>query len=396
MPKMIRLIDRTRTVTDWKCERARYWGYEYKGRGIMKAGLSIELFLGIVVHDALAAIGTLHLNDKTIPIDDIANAAYNQVYDQLIEKNEGLIQSEAIEWAKEQGSLTEGMIRGYYKHVWPRLLGMYPEVICVEQEMTYPLTEGVCKTCNDEGQVGDQVCPTCDGDIKQQFTFMTKPDLIMADHNEELVYIEYKTTSSKKDNWVKSWETAVQLHSSIKATEFSLGKLPSAVQIVGLYKGYESYGKQSSPFCYAYKKPGNPPFSDEQVQYEYKPGFKRYPTWELEGGVKQWVEDMPETILANQFPLTAPIMVNEDLIDSFFRQRLIREKQIASFDNDSQLDELFPQRFDQCQPYFGWACQYKKICHGFVQVPEEEGYTLREPHHDLEREQLGLELLEHD
>lgn len=380
MSKLIRLIDRTRTVTDWKCERARYWGYEYQGRGIVKHGLSIELFIGIVVHDALAAIGTLHLNEKPIPIDEIASLAFQQVYDELLNKNEGLLQGEAEEWAREQGTLAEGLIRGYYKHVWPRLLHMYPHVVCVEQEMEYPL------------------------DSSGQFIFMTKPDLIMESPDGELVYIEYKTTSSKKDSWIKSWETAVQLHSSIKATEFSLGKLPSAVQIVGLYKGYESYGKQSSPFCYAYKKSGNPPFSEDVIQYEYKPGFKRVPTWEMDGGVKGWVDSMPEDILANQFPLTAPIMVNEDLIESFFKQRLDRESDIAyanqqiadGVPESEVLNRFYAQKFDQCQPSFGWSCQYKTICHGYVPDPLQQGFVLREPHHDLEREQLGLEPLEHD
>ena len=171
--------------------------------------------------------------------------------------------------------------------------------------------------------------------------------------------------------------------------------MPAAVQIVGLYKGYESYGKQSSPFCYAYKKAGNPPFTQDAIQYEYKAGFKRIPTWELEGGVKAWVDGMPENVLANQFPMTAPIPINEDLIDSFFKQRLVREMQIAkcaqSDPNMADLDEFFPQRFDQCQPSFGYACGFKKLCHGYVENPLEDGFVLREPHHELERIQLGLE-----
>src|SRR6185503_10738340 len=96
----------------------------------------------------------------------------------------------------------------------------------------------------------------------------------------------------------------------------------------------------SSPFCYAYKKSGNPPFTQDQVQYDYKAGFRRSPTWEMAGGVKAWVASMPDNVLADQFPMTAPIMVNDALVDKFFKQRLYREMEIANaipFINESDI-----------------------------------------------------------
>lgn len=406
MDKIIRLVDRTRTVADWRCPRARYYGYEWNGRGIVKNGMSLALEEGLIVHDALAAIAHLILNGLPVDIDEIAVTAQKDLYDRLIEASGPIIMPEADEYAKEQSTLVEGLIRGFYKFMWPKLMLMYPIITCVEQEMEYPLDQ--CPQCggagttplSDEDSLDVQVCTLCNG-AGVNFIFMTKPDLIMESPDGELVYIEYKTTSSKKAEWINSWETAVQLHSSVKATEYSLGRLPSAVQILGLYKGYTSYGKQSSPFCYAYKKNGNPPFTQDQIAYEYKAGFKRYPTWELEGGCKKWVEDMPEEILANQFPLTPQIYVNEDLVASFFKQRLIREREIAQAATNSiksdtsyfeDLDRVFPQKFDQCKPSFGWNCQYIKLCHGNSDNPLEEGFVEREPHHDLEREQLGLEV----
>lgn len=383
MNKTIRLIDRSRTVQDWKCPRARYWGYEYLGRGIVKQGTSLELFIGIVTHDALAAIATLFLNSQPIDIDEIARAAFSQIHEELVVAAGANSSFDDRDFAIEQASLTEGMIRGFYKHVWPKLMAQY-DIVTVEQEMEYSLADG--------------------------FLFMTKPDLIVEDKTtKDLVYIEYKTTSSKKDEWINSWDTAVQLHSSIKATEQSLGRLPAFVQIIGLYKGWESYGKQSSPFCYAYKKFGNPPFTQDQIQYEYKAGFKRFATWELPGGVKAWVESMPDAVLANQFPQTAPIMVNEELVERFFQQRLGRETEIRDYhialalkereetlgedwggeDMEKALDSTFPQRFDQCTPSFGKGCQFKKICHGSVRDPFKEGYEQRIPHHELELDQMN-------
>jgi hypothetical protein len=372
MDKIIRLVDRTRTVTDWKCPRARYWGYEYKGRGISKSVTSLELFMGITVHDALAAIATFQMQGVPIDIDIIAVAAQKQMYNELLRASDPVM-PEHMEFALEQSALVEGMIRGFYKHSWPRLMELYPTIIAIEQEAEYELYDSE----------------------NLQIIFMTKPDLVVEDRDGNLVYLEYKTTSSKKEEWVNSWDTAVQLHSSMRATSRTLGRDVNLVQIVGLYKGYPSYGKQSSPFCYAYKKSGNPPFSRDQIEYEYKAGFRRTPIWEMPGGVKAWVESMPENILANQFPMTAPIAVNDDLVDAFFRQRLIREREIllgtCASTTQTDMDTIFPQRFDQCKPYFGRPCTFTKLCHGYVGDPLTEGFTLREPHHEKEREQLGLE-----
>ncbi len=357
-------------MQDWKCPRSRFLGYELNGRGIVKQGTSLELFIGIVVHDAMAAIATLTKDGQKVPIDAIASAAYQQVHDNIAGASE-IVLPETAEFAREQGTLIEGMLRGFYKHVWPRLMAEYPVIVAVEQEMEYKL------------------------DPEGNFIFMAKPDLIVENKEGDLVYLEYKSTSSKQDKWINSWDTAVQLHSSILATEQTLGRRPAYVQIVGLYKGYESYGKQSSPFCYAYKKQGNPPFTSDQVSYEFKAGFKRSATWEMAGGVKAWIDRMPDNILANQFPLTAPIMVNDDLVESFFRQRLHREREIAAVAgldlNVFDLDKVFPQRFDQCVPSFGYGCPFKKICHGEVSSPLEDGFEPRQPHHARELEALDAQ-----
>jgi hypothetical protein len=400
MSKIIRLIDRTRTVQDWKCPRSRYYGYEYLGKGIVRSGTAIELFIGIVVHDAMAAFATFTKDGQPIPIDDIASSAYQEVHDNIIQTAGNVVLPENEEYAREQASLIEGMLRGFHKHVWPRLMDEYPKIVALEHEMEYNLDPTIeCNTCDGTGKYPEaSECARCHGRGYEggNFVFMAKPDLIVENKEGDLVYLEYKTTSNKKEGWVNSWETAVQLHSSIMATEQTLGVRPAYVQIVGLYKGYESYGKQSSPFCYAYKKGGNPPFSQDQIAYEYKAGFRRFPIWELPGGVKDWVERMPENILADQFPRTTPIFINEDLVNNFFKQRLIREKQIANAAWEGDYDDpvtginaVFPQNFEQCQPGFGKPCVYKRLCHGNSNDPLQEGYVMRTPHHERETEMFN-------
>jgi PD-(D/E)XK nuclease superfamily len=375
MIPLIRYFDRSRTTTDWTCPRKRYLNYEYLGKGIVPDRNPLALDMGTIIHTALSKIAQNELDirngDTVLDIEDIFKTAFEEMHGVLFDQNTGT--DEETTYAIEQATLVEGMLRGFYKHMWPKLLEAYPEILFLEQELEYKLQDDLI--------------------------FMSKPDLVLRNpETDEIVYIEYKSTSSKKAEWVNSWNTAVQLHSTIRAVEQQHGIEINSVIVQGLYKGYESYGRQNSPFCYAYRKAGNPPFSEDQIAYDYKAGWKKFPIWEAEGGVKAWVDNMPENILTDQFPQTPPIFVRGDLINSFFRQRQFRENEISlanvmlasTSDEESKqniLDVAFPQRFDQCTPSFGKPCQYRQICHGHVPEPIGNGFKWREPHHKQELEQ---------
>lgn len=358
----LRLISRPRTTLDWKCRRARWWGYEYGGRGVVGNNLSTAMFLGTALHDGLAAIATQH---PEVDIDQIASTAQKGVYEGLMTEAGG--DEGVMEYAQEQGALVEGLLRGFYRHVWPRLIAAYPTIRAIEQEMVYEYN----------GMV-----------------FGCRPDLVLSDSSGNLVYIEYKSTSTKGDKWINSWDTAIQLHSTVKAIEATLGEKVSQVIVQGLYKGFESYGKQSSPFCYAYRRQGTPPFSKDEIAYEYKAGFRRYPTWNLEGGTRNWVDGMPDSVLADQFPQTPPIYVKDDLVDAFFKQTYVREMEIqlatqmyeAMGDDEEAkkaiLDTSFPQSWEQCVPAFGSSCPFRMLCHGGVSDPLMVGFEWRDQEHE--------------
>lgn len=364
------LYDRSRVVTDWNCGRKRMLQYEYKGKGIVPTSTSLELFLGTTLHDGLAVIATMQRDGGSVDIDLVATTAREQMFRSLLENSNGT--EEEITFAHEQSTLVEGLLRGFYRHAWPRLMAEYPTIVHIEREVTY---------------------------AHNGLSFMSKPDLVVADQEGNLWYVEYKSTSSKKEGWVNSWATAVQLHSTCRAIEQTTGDAPLGVIVQGLYKGYESYGRQNSPMCYAFSRTGNPPFTKDEIRYDYKPGFKRTPVWEMAGGVAAWVASMPEDILGDQFPQVPPIFVNDTLVDAFFAQRAAREQEIAmavqllaAHEGDPEscaniMNVAFPQKFDQCHPYFGRACAYLKICHGNVSDPLSEGFVYRTPHHAAEMEQ---------
>ena len=360
----------TSTGADWRCPRAGYYGYLYGGTGIRPIGKGLELFLGTALHDGMAAIA------GGVGIDAIAAAAVKQVKEGILIEPADYYAAfpEELVFANEQSALVEGLLRGFAKHVWPRMQAEYKEVVCVERPMIYR-----------HGPEG-------------QFVFMAKADIIVRDKEGQLWYIEYKSTSSNKEQWIDSWRTAVQLHSSVKAVEETLGEAVTGVIVQGLYKGYVNAGKQTSPFCYSYFKQGSPPFTEDRFSYSYTPGYKKYPSWEMKGGVKRWVDEMPETILAEQFPQTPPIFLNMDLIDAFFRQQEMRQGEIfaasdALREADPEatqeiLDLTFPQRFDQCFPSWGKGCPFAKLCHGRNVDPLAEGFEPRDNEHRKVFEEL--------
>lgn len=366
----LRFYSKSGVQCDWQCPRKRYWQYEYEGKGITTGNTHLELYLGQSIHDGLAAIASQHIAG-TVDIDLIASTAQQQIVEALLAQTTGEI--DEFDFANEQAALVEGLLRGFYKQVWPSLMKQYPKILMIEQPMVFKH----------------------DG-----FGFLSKPDLVVEDPEGGIWYVEYKSTSSKKEAWINSWGTAIQLHSTIKAIESSIGDKVTGVIVQGLYKGFESYGKQSSPFCYAYRRNGNPPFSTTETIYEYRSGFKRIPTWELPGGVKAWVEGMPENVLADQYPQSPPIFVKDYLIDAFFQQRAWREWEIMTAvetlrgaDPEGQakvLDIAFPQRFDQCVPSFGKACPYLKLCHGPQGVdPLQNGYEWRDQEHLEEYKEIA-------
>ena len=373
-PQPLIFYSRPRRGADWRCPRSRVWQYEYRGQGLTRPESGIELFLGTALHDGLAAIATAH-QAGAVDIDYIASTIQKQVLDSILETGTPGDSAHGT-YAWEQASLVEGLLRGFYRRAWPNLIAQYPKILAIEQETLF--------RHNEMGK----------SDPSGPFAFMSKPDLVLEDPEGQAWYIEYKSTSSKREQWVNSWNTAIQVHATIRGIETHLQREVAGVIVQGLYKGYESYGKQSSPFCYAYKRAGNPPFTEDQISYEYKPGFKRYPTWELSGGVRDWVQGMSDQVLADQFPQTPPILAKSQMIDAFFAQSAIRETEIRAamkiIDAESTapevmqryLDGYFPQHFEQCTPSFGRACQFKSLCHGSMDDPFSMGFQLRDVSHE--------------
>ena len=376
------LIYHSRAVAeqDWECQRSRYWQYNYE-EGIRKDNLTLELFVGTVLHDALAGIAFQHTSGN-VDIDKIATDSGQLVRDTLSDYYLETIYTKATEvphntpeWLTmmEQSTLVEGLIRGFYKLRWPALIAEYPIVIASERETIFP--HDYSGKLNKKGP----------------FVYKAKPDLVL-EGEQGRIYLELKSTGTKKVEWVNSWTSAIQIHGTAKAIEFTLGEPMLGTLVQGFYKGSEQYGKFSSIFCYGYVSKGVPPFNKTTYSADYRKGFTRTAVWEMEGGVKGWVERLSVETLSDQFLQTPLIFTNEEMAESFFRQRAIREESVKNttvllrssdpIKHQTLMDTTFPQSFSKCSAAWGKECQFKKLCHTIVEDPLASGFIPRDHSHN--------------
>ena len=359
---------RAASDADWSCQRQRFYQYNFNG-GIVKNNLTLELFFGTCLHDALAAIAHQHSLDGAADIDKIATdsaAFFAKTLTEYYTKGEGELPQTSPNWLlmMEQSTLLEAMLRGFYKQHWPTLIAQYPVVVGYEKETIFP--HDFTGKLNKKGP----------------FVYKAKPDLMLAeDQSSPVIYVEHKSTSTKKPEWISSWEYAMQVHGSAKAIEFTLDREVLGTIINGMYKGSTMYGKFSSELVYAYVTKGNPPFNKQVILPGYKAGAKKTPVWELQGGVKAYINQLSPETLSEQFPQTPLIFTNESMAEDFFRQRAMRESKVKDSitlmdtvpDNIKLniMDEVFPQSFSKCSPSFGRACDFLGLCHGPQSVKDD-------------------------
>jgi hypothetical protein len=166
--------------------------------------------------------------------------------------------------------------------------------------------------------------------------------------------------------------------------------------VQGLYKGSMYKTSWSSPLVYLWRKPGGPGGEDEIMaeRPERWAGWKREPVWEVMG-IKAWVEALPESILAESFPRTEPIFLNQELIDAFLRQTVFRERVIRqAMTEPCDMDAVFPQCFGQCEGAYGSPCEYVDACWlpHIGEDPLRSGlYRERQFHHEGEAKAFLME-----
>jgi hypothetical protein len=269
----------------------------------------------------------------------------------------------------------------------------------------------------------------------------------------ELVVFDWKSDGNvHRYNWTEQFRTSLQMALQTISGERIFGEsINGGVQIAGLHKGWRSSEKtlqddgswaedpnaktkyQQSPFCYAWKKPANPPLEPEEWRFSYwyqewsdklgkmigrnlkGKGFYKASLWGAELPDKppsyttiEWVVEnyMEDEQLAKQVKLTPPLFPSESMKAAIKWAVLADETRVrdaawdlwealegvegdwASPEFQARLDEKFPQSWD-CMRY-NTVCQFASICdreQGWQDPLGSGKYENRRPNHEPELQQ---------
>lgn len=436
-PAPLWLLDRSRKETEHSCEVSRYLGYHFgpSGYGIQRKAESIPLTTGAGTHVGTQGLGEwakAHPDARELPLEVIrenvklAREAYEK---RAIERGiAGWADEKQLEYLiGEQSALIGGLLWCAGLVVFPWLLDSY-EVVEVEVE-EIRVVGCSCGLTSDVGTLEEHEARGCTG-----IGFMSKPDLITRSRTrpDSYQYWEYKTTGRITKAWQESWETKIQFHAGIVATEKRLGIRIDETFVIGLYKGSRESDKeggryQSSVCCYGYRREAKPPLQEEGWEALWDDDqrtpkrldwrtWKRTPIWTQAGftdghgmdPVEYWMRWIPSYVREKQVAIVGPMNRQEVLIENFFEALPHAELRVqqgvwavyqALEANDwrwsaPEVQATVNQHFErswQCRKFGSdHDCQFVPLCfqkEGWEDPLGSGKYVLRRPHHEPELQQ---------
>jgi hypothetical protein len=353
--------DRSGAELDDRCGMAYYWNRIFGGRGIVPKDEPEALQVGREIHEDFAAIGEL-------PDSQLTRSALECTIEGFLAK-----------LSADDMAFTKHMERLYRRLGWYIAWATYIE----------PALRRDWENVSIESDIILDRTP---------LWVSTTPDRILRNrmNKEVLQYVELKSTISASQKWLDSWRYAIQLHIGIKAASEELGEEIKYAKIYGLMKGQRSAvdDRLVHPYVWAYFNTASGKWSHE---YERGANWVPRPVWEFPGGIVSWVIDIcGEWTAKSQFPTTAPVFLNEKMLNEWTDRRLSRQKQIADWQTNPRtvwkLTEIFPKKQSFCRPAFGDACPYVAACWNAQTNydPLQHGdYVQRQPHHTIEL--IGVE-----
>lgn len=349
MPDVIH-HSRSQGEVDLRCRRERYWFTVFNGNGIIPAVEPLELRFGTVVHEAITT-----RYDHPLRAAEFAQV---EMLSYLADPKVGATEEQKWEWP----DLAAGLVYAYLSRVMPQVLTEWePEKV----EKLYVF--------KDEAGV----------------EWSSRPDFLLR-HREERDrrrYLELKTTSLDPSDFVRIFSRRLQGHHGALAAQQTLGVPVDEIQLQGLVKGGKYKGQLRSRLIGGYRREnalGKPAYRTDHAK-----GFEWFYAREYGDrglrGIAQWIDQLPDALIAEMFPVTPPIVPNERKLQRFMRQRRFREMEIQEFRSDLDaladmmeidggpesvaqtldyaMDRVFPQNEAACEDEITHRkCRYYDCC----------------------------------
>lgn len=359
--KVIYLTDRSAAETDDQCGMKFWWNRIAEGGGIVPAEHPEALAVGAAIHDDFALLG--EMEDISVnKLGDVIEGLLGSLSEEDQHQQRKMeILYRRLGWFAAWGLFKEPHIRKGWKNV------------SIEKELIL-----------DRSPLWVQVTP----------------DRLLRNKLDPSVmkYMEYKSTISASKKWLDSWRYQIQIHTSLKAVEEEMGKAIKYAQVVGLLKGnYSSADNRlTHPYVWGYYNE-----SSGEWTHDYNKArsaqWVPMPVWEYPNGIIEWVQRCGEEVANNQFPSTAPIFLDERMLDEWIARRTARAQQVEIVKETCLKEEkvrniYFEKRTSKCRPAFGDPCPYVRLCWNAESGRNPLGtcdFVKRTPHHDLEA--IGVE-----
>lgn len=448
IPLTLWLTDRSRYSTGTgRCGRQRYLTNHFgpTGYGIVRKADSLPLATGSYAHKVCETLWKYLQQHDQLPPPEIIRAAIEEANGAYLTRIEargyrGLLQSERSDYVvAEQQALIAGLVWAFSKVILPWFHAEYRVLQC-ELESIYIL-DCTCGLGSQELDPYAHEARDCHG-VGQQL----KQDVI-AERRQGggLAYLEVKTTGWAGDTWASQWETRPQLAIGTFGIPERYSKEVTELYVVGLYKGSrktkgegeDQRVEQDSPFCYGYRKAGNPPLATDdwkpayewldpvtgETKYARRPYAKSpvwllpesdWPDWQYAQAagwdpVEWWATQfLPESVLKKSVFLVGPLNRQDAQIESLKRQIVGEERkwqdllwklyeaqhdrglQWADPEFQALLDHLVPASWD-CQRYGSkHGCEFIPLCFkqsGWEDPVGTDHFVPRRPHHEPELQQ---------
>jgi hypothetical protein len=347
------LTDRTTAETDDKCGMRRWWYKHEGGIGIVPKEESIHLLVGRDTHIDLA---------HAAEMEDISPAAVQAYVDKIL--NDGLSNPDITLSQKEALYRRVGWFAAYTLFVEPKIRADYENVSTEAEHIL---------------------------DRTPLWVTYTPDRYLRHRQGRYLVYREYKSTKWANNGWLNSWTYAPQIHIGLAGMQEELGEKVAFAQVMGLMKGEVRDGKLGHPYVWAWQNSATGEWTHDYNKARAAV-WERYPVWEFPQGPVEWVQLCGPEVASAQFPHTAPIFLNERLLNDWTWRRTFREMQVSEVLEESRHDwqkriVYFEPRTAQCRPVVGDPCPYLLACNNAA-VRENplacSDFVRRTPHHETE------------
>jgi hypothetical protein len=349
IPDRVIVVSDSRSRTDVRCRRERFYSTEYGGHGITSAQGGAPLELGIVVHDAITTAIIERRPAKTAAAEAQAKME-KSVKDNMMQGDE----------AFDLPVMAAAMVYGFLTRVWPGYAEAY-DIVIVEDACTWTGPAGI--------------------------VWYARPDILLRRKvDDTLWYLELKTTGLDPSRFCRIWGHKTQMHLGARCVEATIGEPVEGVIVQGLWKGTKYKGATRSKMLGGYCRQAIGAVGKTVWRVEHAGGFTYRTALEYDGGITAWIDALPNEVVAEYFPCTPPITPDPEYLDNYVAQRTYRETEIAQWHADmdeleraveagviteevyearfnQSLNEVWPQENNACENEMtGFRCSFYEVC----------------------------------